>query len=814
MVDQARVVVIGGGIAGVSVALHLARAGWREIVLLEKGVLTAGSTSQAAGLVTAFNPSATMMAFRRYSIDLYRELGVFTTVGSVRLASSPERWLELQRGVSRARGIGLEVELLGAEETRRLLPAASPDDLQGAVWLAGDGYLDPHQATHALADAARRLGVAVRTGERVTAIELGRLREVSAVVTEQGRIRCEHVVNAAGMWAPQVAAMVGGFLASTPVDHQHVALRPVAGHELASDTPCFRDPDHLVYGKAEQGGMLLGGYEHDPHARWIDGVPWEHGSRPLPADWARFEPLLAGAIRRFPFLTDAEAIRLINHPDAMTPDAGPLLGPLPSVHGFWVAAGLSLNGFGGAGGLGRALAGWMTADDPGLDVHPFRAWRFGSTFRDPRYVAATAREAYRYYYRLRYPHDNDTAGRPRRLSAVHTRLQEAGAVFGTKHGWERPDYVEPGKPWRRAGEDQRGYGWSRPDWHERVGAEHTAVRDRVGLIDLSSFGKLEVRGRGALGLLQRVSVADVDRPVGSVVYTQWLERHGGMVADVTVVRLGDDTFRVVTGAGYAASDLGWLRLHVGDGESVALDDGSDWLACLGLWGPRARDVLAAVTADDVSHAGFPLRTGRRVRIGAADVFAQRISYAGELGWELYADPADAIQVWDALAQAGHDHRLAVFGYRALESLRMEKGYRYYGTDLTAQETPLEARLDRFVAWDKPEFIGLEALRARREAGPPSTALRTLVLGTEAAAGDDDPWLPAYGGEAVRVGNEVVGRLRSVAFGYTMRRMVGYAYLPTDLGEGSELNVEVLGRDVPARVAPDVLVDPAGDRMRA
>jgi 4-methylaminobutanoate oxidase (formaldehyde-forming) len=287
-----------------------------------------------------------------------------------------------------------------------------------------------------------------------------------------------------------------------------------------------------------------------------------------------------------------------------------------------------------------------------------------------------------------------------------------------------------------------------------------------------------------------------------------------MVADVTVVRLGDDTFRVVTGAGYAASDLGWLRLHVGDGESVALDDGSDWLACLGLWGPRARDVLAAVTADDVSHAGFPLRTGRRVRIGAADVFAQRISYAGELGWELYADPADAIQVWDALAQAGHDHRLAVFGYRALESLRMEKGYRYYGTDLTAQETPLEARLDRFVAWDKPEFIGLEALRARREAGPPSTALRTLVLGTEAAAGDDDPWLPAYGGEAVRVGNEVVGRLRSVAFGYTMRRMVGYAYLPTDLGEGSELNVEVLGRDVPARVAPDVLVDPAGDRMRA
>ncbi len=813
MVEQARVVVIGGGITGVSVALHLARSGWREIVLLEKGVLTSGATSQAAGVVTVFNPSAAMMSFRRYSIELYRELGVFETVGSVRVASSPEQWRELQRGASRARGIGLEVELLGPEETLRLLPEASPIDLHGSVWLAGDGYLDPHGATHAVAAAARALGVTIQTGVRVTAIELGSRHEVKAVITDRGRIVCEEVVNAAGMWAPRVAAMVGGWLASTPVDHQHIALRAVAGHALPPDMPCFRDPDNLVYGKAEQGGMLFGGYEAEPHARWVDGPPWDHESRSLPPDWVRFEPLMAGAIRRFPFLADAEAIRLVNHPDAMTPDANPLLGPMPGVHGFWVAAGLSLNGFGGAGGIGRALAGWMTADDPGVDIHPYRAWRFGATYRDPRYVAETAREAYRYYYRLRYPHDSDVAGRPRRLSPLHTRLQDAGAVFGTKHGWERADHFEPGAPWRMAGEDQRSYGWSRPPWLDRVGEEHRAVRERAGLIDLTSFGKIDVSGPGALGLLQRVSVADVDRPVGTIVYTQWLDQRAGIVADVTVVRLAVDWFRVVTGAGYAASDLGWLRLHIREGQVVELRDVSDELACLGLWGPRARDILATVTEDDVSDDGIPLRTARPRRVGGGEVLAQRISYAGELGWELYVESSWAVQLWDRLVAAGADHGLAVFGYRALDSLRMEKGYRYYGTDLTMADSPLEAGLSRFVTWDKPDFVGRDALVARRDAGPPAVRIRSVLVGAGPEGDDDDGWLPAYGGEAVRAEGEPAGRLRSVGYGHTLRRVIGYVYLPTHFAEGSEVEIEILGQATSATVVPDALVDPNGDRMR-
>jgi glycine/D-amino acid oxidase-like deaminating enzyme len=352
--QRARVVVIGGGITGCSIAYHLAEAGWTDVLLLEKATLTAGSTCHAAGLVTAFNPSATMMAFRRYSIELYERLGVFERVGSLRLASSPDQLRELERTASRARGIGLDAGVIGADEARRLMPAISAESLYGAVHLRGDGHLDPHGATHALADAARALGVRIRTGVRVTGFELSPRREVTRVLTDAGPIDAELVVNAAGIWAPQVAAMVGGFVPSTPVDHQHIALKAVPGSELPADMPCFRDPDNLVYGKSEHGGMVFGGYETDPVSRWEDGVPWEHAAASLPADYERFAPLMAGAIRRFPFLADAEAIRLVCHPDAMTPDANPLLGPLPGVRGFWMAAGLSLNGFGGGGGIGRA----------------------------------------------------------------------------------------------------------------------------------------------------------------------------------------------------------------------------------------------------------------------------------------------------------------------------------------------------------------------------------------------------------------------------------------------------------------------------
>jgi glycine cleavage system aminomethyltransferase T/glycine/D-amino acid oxidase-like deaminating enzyme len=795
---RARAVVIGGGITGTSVAYHLALAGWTDTVLLEKAELTSGSTCHAAGLVTQFNPSPSMMRFRRYSIELYRRLGIFETVGSLRFASGPAQWMELQRGASRARAIGLDVELISAEEAARLMPAISTASLVGAVWLPGDGSLDPHTATFALARAARELGVKVLTGTRVTGVELSSRGAIQAVQTNSGRIETEVVVVACGIWAPQVAAMAGAFVVSTPVDHQHAALRAVEGAELPHDMPCFRDPDNLVYGKAEAGGMVLGGYELDPSARWIDGVPWDHAGRSVPPDQHRFEPLLAGAARRFPFVSEAGIVKLVCHPDAMTPDANPLVGPVPNVHGLFMAAGLSLNGFGGAGGIGKSVAELITARDTELDLYAYRPWRFGPVHRDHRYVAELAREAYRYYYFLRYPFDADEWGRPRRTSALHHRMQELGTVFGAKHGWERPEHVDPGAAWRRAGADQRRFGWARPPWFELQAEEHRAFRERVGIIDMTSFGKIELDGPGALPLLERVTDNLINRPVGSVVYTQLLDRRGGIAGDVTVTRLGPRRFRLVTGAGYVNSDLGWLQLQQREADGpVSIREVTEELCVIGMWGPHARRLLAGITDDDVSEAGFPFMQARDIRIAGFDAFAQRVTYVGELGWELYVEPNVAVQVWDRLIAAGQPFGIRPGGYRALDSLRMEKGYRYYGTDLTLLDDPLEAGLGFCVRFDKGDFNGREALVAAKAAGI-KRRLRTLLVG-------DEEYLTIYGGEAVYADGSLVGRLRSCAYGFTVRRNLAYSYLPVALRPGALVEVDVFGRRVPAEVTTDAVL---------
>ncbi|TMD18826.1 MAG: FAD-dependent oxidoreductase [Chloroflexi bacterium] len=787
--ERARAVVVGGGITGASVAYHLAKAGWKDTLLLDKGELTSGSTCHAAGLVTQFNPSPTMMRFRRYSIELYSELGVFETVGSLRFASSKEQLMELQRGASRARGIGLDVELVSADEAARLMPVITRDSLYGAVWVPGDGHLDPHTATHALARAAREMGARVMTDTRVTGIERSDRGAVQAVMTPAGRIETEVVVVAGGLWGPQIAAMAGAVIVSTPVDHQHAALRAVPGHEVPHDMPCFRDPDNLVYGKAEAGGVVLGGYEGDPVARWLDGAPWDHSGVSLPPDQRRFEPLLHGAARRFPFLGEAGIVKLVCHPDAMTPDANPLVGPMPGAPGLYIAAGLSLNGFGGAGGIGRALAQLITGGEPELDLYSYRPWRFGPVHRDARYAAELARESYRYYYLLRYPFDADEWGRPKRTSALHTRMQDLGAVFGAKHGWERPEHFEPGHQWRRAGADQRDFGWTRPPWFDRLAEEHRAFRERAGIIDMSSFGKIELQGPGALPLLERAAGNLIDRPVGSVVYTQLLEKDGGVAADVTITRLGEQRFRVITGAGYVDSDMGWLRMQRQPNDpAVAIREVTDELAVIGMWGPHARAILEKVTRDDVSEEGFPFMQARAVRIAGAAVFAQRVTYVGELGWELYVDPAWAGQVWDRLMAAGREFGITPGGYRVLDSLRLEMGYRYYGTDMGLLDNPYEAGLGFCVNREKWPSLNRDITRR----------LRTLAIG-----GED--YLTVYGGEAVHAGGSVVGRVRSCAYGFTARRNLAYSYLPVELKPGATVAVEVFGNRVPATVMPDAVL---------
>jgi 4-methylaminobutanoate oxidase (formaldehyde-forming) len=424
----------------------------------------------------------------------------------------------------------------------------------------------------------------------------------------------------------------------------------------------------------------------------------------------------------------------------------------------------------------------VTGGETELDLYAYRPWRFGPVHGDPVYAAELGRETYRYYYYQRYPYDADEWGRPKRLSPLHTRMQDLGAVFGTKHGWERPDYFQPGRPWRRAGADQRAFGFVRPPWFERLAEEHRAFRERAGIIDMSSFGKVEITGPGAVTLLERVAGNLIDRPVGSVVYTQLLEEGGGIAADVTITRLGRDHFRLVTGAGYVNNDMGWLRLQVRD-EDVRLRESSDELAVVGLWGPLAPNVLPEAMALPFMHA-------TELRVDGIRVFAQRVTYVGELGWELYVERERAGQVWDRLLAAGRDFGITPGGYRVLDSLRMEKGYRYYGTDMGLLDTPFEAGLGFAVHKDKWPRIPREVTRR----------LRTLAVGSE-------EYVPVYGGEAVVSGGRVVGRLRSCAYGLTVRKNLAYSYLPVELKPGAEVEVEVFGKLTPATVTKDRVLEP-------
>jgi glycine cleavage system T protein len=808
MKDQARVVVIGGGIYGVNIAYHLAKMGLTDLILLEKHDISSGATAHAAGLVTQFATSQTLMQFRKYSIELYSELGLFEHVGSIRVASSPDQLKELQRSVSRAKGIGMEVETISPTEACRIMPQLSDKDLYGAIYLPRDGHLDPYTTTTSMARLVREMGVSVHTGTLVTGIELTPDGRVSKVRTNKGDIRAEIVVIAAGIWSPRVAAMAGVPLPSIPIDHQHIALKAVPGNEFPHSTPCLRDPDNLVYMREEAGGLVIGGYEPNPKERWVDGVPWEHDGTALPPDYDRFDQLMEGAIRRLPFLDRAEIISLVCHPGAYSPDCKPLIGPVPEAKGLWVCAGVSLNGFGGAGGIGKLLAEWIIEGEPTMDIYEFRGTRFGKYYSNPYYTVERTREGVKYYYRLRFPNDEYEWARPYRLSAIHIRLQDLGAVFGEKFGWERVLYLDPGKPWRLAGEDQRKWGWGKPPYFERLRVEHEATRERACLFDLSSFGKIDVEGTGALALVQRVADSDLDKPIGSAVYTQFLNNNGGVEADLTITRLAADKFRVITGSGFIANDLAWLNLHVdpSDGLVEIKDVTMDW-SCLALWGPKAREILTKITDDDVSNQELPYLTAAWINIRGMNVLAQRVSYVGELGWELYVNPERAVQVWDALVQAGAEFNMEVGGYKALDGLRIEKGYRYFTADVTPMENPYAAGLGFCVSTEKGDFVGRQALMKAKEQGI-GHKLCTIML-------EEEDYLSIYGGEAVYLNGKVISRVRSGAYGFTLKRNIVYAYLPLEVAKpGTCLEVDVFDARHPAEVTRNVLLDPKGEKLRA
>ena len=627
--EHARAVIIGGGVGGTSIAYHLADLGWKDVLLVDRAELTSGSTFHSAGLVGQLRGSVTLTRMMMYGADLYRRLQVDTgvdpswhEVGSIRLASSAARMEELERQAGWAKTFGLPMELITPSEARDRFPLMSIDDVVGGVWLPTDGWLDPSGLAQALAAGARQRGATIRTHARVVGIGVERGRVTGVTVEHKGErseIRADVVVNAGGMFAPEIGRLVGVTVPIIPMAHQYLFTEAIDG--VHPGLPQLRDPDNLVYFREEVGGLCMGGYERDPAPWALDGIPADFNGRLLAPDTDRFESIMEGAIRRVPAMADARVSRVINGPEGFTPDNEFILGE-SEVRGFWVAAGFSAHGIAGAGGIGRQMASWIAEGEPELDLWKMDIRRFGAAYRSPAYTLARSVENYATYYDIHYPNEERLAGRPLRTSPAYDALADLGAVFGEKSGWERPNWFEPNADdprfgGRQALEALRPRGWAGHHWSPAIAAEALATRTAAGLFDESSFAKLEVIGPGACAFLQQVAGNDVDRAVGAVVYTQLLDRRGGVQADLTITRLAADRFLLVTGTAYGNHDAGWLRSHLpGDG-SVEVRDLTSARVCFGLWGPRARDILAPLTRDDLSDARLPVphraRDQRRFR---------------------------------------------------------------------------------------------------------------------------------------------------------------------------------------------------------
>ncbi len=818
MVEHARAVVIGGGVGGTSIAYHLAAMGWTETVLVDRAELTSGSTFHSAGLVGQLRGSVTLTRMMMYGVDLYRRLAAETgvdpswhEVGSLRLASTRARFEELQRQAGWARTFGLPLELITAHEARERFPLMSLDGVLGAVWLPTDGWLDPSNLAFALAAGARRKGVRVLAHHRVVGLGTSAGRVTGVDVEHQGErftIAADVVVNAAGMYAPEIARLAGLSLPIIPMAHQYLLTGPIEG--VTPGLPQLRDPDNLVYFREEVGGLCMGGYERNPAPWALDGIPADFNHRLLDADWPRFEEIMTGAIRRVPAIAEAQVTRMINGPEAFTPDNEFILGE-SEVRGLFVAAGFCAHGIAGAGGIGREMATWIVDGEPELDLWQMDSRRFGPQYRSRAYTLARSYENYATYYDIHYPNEERQAGRPLRVSPAYERLRALGAAFGEKSSWERPNWFEPnaagaGVADPAALEALRPRGWAGEHWSPAIGAEALATRNGAALFDETSFAKIEVAGPAAAALLQRLCANDVDRETGSVVYTQLLNRRGGIECDLTVTRVAADRFLLVTGTAFGNHDLAWIARHAPSDGSVRVSDVTSSRVAFGLWGPRARDILASTTTDDLGDAAFPYLTAREVTIGPVPLLAVRVTYVGELGWELYAPAEYGGALWDTVWEAGRPHGLVAGGYRAIDALRLEKGYRAWAADITPEETPYEAGLGFAVRLDKPgDFLGREALVRAREAGP-RRRLRCLVL--------DDPRSVCLGNEPVRIDGRIVGRVTSGGYGFTVGRSIAYAYLPPDAGVGTRGEIDVFDAWVGFEAVRDPLYDPSGSRIRS
>jgi 4-methylaminobutanoate oxidase (formaldehyde-forming) len=799
---RARIAIIGGGVGGASIAYHLAALGERDVILLDRNELTSGSTFHSAGLVGQLRGSVSLTRMMMDSVELYRRLDCgWVECGGIRLACTKEREQEVMRQVAWAKTFGLPLELLSPQEAQDLFPLMVTDGVRCASYLPTDGYLDPSQLTYSLVEGARAGGVQVFTHSRVAAIDVagGRVRGVS---TQWGDVAADIVVNAGGMFAAEIGRMAGVRVPIVPFAHEYLVTQPFRERGAAGEIvhlPTLRDPDLLIYFREEGAGLVMGGYERHS-APWaldehqLDRIPEDFNGRLLEEDWERFEEIARNSSKRVPAMQDVKVTRLINGPEAFTPDNEFCLGETEVV-GFYVAAGFCAHGLAGAGGIGKVMAEWIVGGEPSLDVWEMDIRRFGPHYRSPSYTLGRAKEVYETYYDIKYPGHERQAGRPLRVSSAYAWHRDHGASFGEKSGWERVNWYDANSA---AGDPElRPRGWAGMHWSPAIGAEHRATREAAGLFDESSFAKLEVSGAGAAALLERLCDNRVARDVGAITYTQMLNRRGGIECDFTVTRVEEELFQIVTGTAFGNHDASWIRRHLpGDG-SVRLSDMTSRWACFALWGPRARDIVGALTPDPLD---FPYMSMREIVAGDVPVRALRVTFVGELGWELYCPTEYGAGLWQALWEAGQPHGLVAGGYRAIDSLRLEKGYRVWAADITPEETPYEAGLG-FCVRDDKEFIGSDALSGHE----PRVRLRCIVL--------DDPRSVALGNEPVQIDGSVVGRVTSGGYGYTVERSIAYAYLAPSVGIGTRVQIDIFGQWVAGEVAREPLFDPAGERVR-
>ncbi len=801
---SANIVVIGGGVIGTSIAFHLARSGVKDVILLEKSQLTEGATWHAAGLVGQFRSQQNLMSLMSDSVklfdSLFEETGQdpsWSKVGSMRIASTPDRWKELLKAYSAAQAVGLEVHMMTPPEAKKIYPLMKIDDLIGAAFVPDDGHIDPNSLTQAFAKGFRKNGGRIFEGVMVKDLNRDGNR-ISAVVTDHGNIIVNTVVNAAGLWARQVGWMAGVEIPAGVVEHQYLVTEKSS--EIPNNLPALRDPDGSYYAKSEPGALAIGGWENATRkVNPKEGFPWDRERHLFDANMDRFSEIFEPALHRLPILGKLGVRTIINGPIPISPDGEPIMGPVPGLDNFFAACGFT-SGIAASGGAGKAAANWIMHNDPGLDLWGFDIRRFGPLQAGADFLHDRAVESYAKYYHIHWPGEEMDSARGVRRSPLYQTLKDQGAVFGSKFGWERANWFAHGDI-----AQQDVFSWDRRGYDATVGREHRAARKDVVLIDMSSFSKFEITGSDACEFLQYLAVANIDKAIGGAAYSQLCNARGGIEADVTIIRRAQDRFWLMTGSALGIRDRHWietnLRDYKGGSADVRLADISSAYGVINLAGPQARKVLEKICDTDVSHAGFPFMSAQDIRIGYAPALAYRVTYIGELGWELYI-PTEYMQyAYEVLQAAGQEFGVCNTGYRAIDSLRLEKGYLAWGVDITPDYNPFEAGLQFLIDWNKGDFIGAKALAKIKTQG---SARKLVCLAL------DKP-LPVFGGEAIFADGKAIGQTTSGNYGYTVGQSLVLGYLPAELVDAGEFEVEAFGERSRATRIKGSAYDP--DRLK-